>query len=96
MYPYRLGACARELAPALGTSLESLLASPCASPDNEHTDAITEDELEIVWSAASEMMQNLDGPIVLMVRCDDALPEMGLHLLGRLVGKSPDVSEDLA
>ena len=72
-------------------SLEALLSStstPPSSDGEEGTSALPSDELgqDIVWTAASEAMQALSGHLVLIIRCDHALPNTGINLLGRLVG----------
>ena len=70
-------ACARELAPALGVTVEALLSAP--SDDGEEAGE------DMVWSAACEAMQNLGEQVVLLIGCDQTYP-CGLELLGRLVG----------
>ena len=94
-------ACARELARSLKVEVGTLYApSSASSAGLSSDDGAAEgggggggggggeeggEEGEIIWSACSEAMQNLQGQLVLLIRCDQVY-STGLALLGRLVG----------
>lgn len=95
-------ACAKEVARALGISVDSLLLSG-ATAGNEEAEASEEEEAEseegdaarpvsgsnICWHVATQAMQSFTGPTVLVISCGGLASKAAsrsLSLLSRLVG----------